>query len=99
MRNSDGDPSLLGTNRNDYILNAYYDRPDDQQKFKKIIEIEKEIIEWRYYVALKDDDEKMQKYLRYLNNIGFNTITKPLKKLKLEKKKKILFIKLISMLR
>jgi len=29
LRNSDGDPNLLGTNRKDYTLNAYYDRPSD----------------------------------------------------------------------
>ncbi len=55
----------------------------DWVKIKKFLEEEKEIIEWRYYVGIKKDDEKMQKYLRYLTAIGFNTITKPLKKIKI----------------
>lgn len=54
----------------------------DWRKVKNLIERDKEVIEWRYYVGVKDDDEKMQKYLRYLNKIGFNVITKPLKKIK-----------------
>lgn len=59
----------------------------DWKKMKDFIEQEKEIVEWRYYVGLKDDDDKMQKYLRYLNKIGFNTLTKPLKKIQLGDKK------------
>lgn len=55
----------------------------DWKKIKDFIEKEKEVVEWRYYVAVKEDDEKMQKYLRYLNKIGFNTTTKPLKKIKI----------------
>lgn len=54
----------------------------DWKKAKEFIEKDKDVIEWRYYTGLKDEDEKMQKYLRYLNKIGFNTITKPLKKIK-----------------
>lgn len=53
----------------------------DWMKAKKIIEENRTIIEWRYYVALKDEDEKMRGYIRYLNNIGFTTLTKPLKKI------------------
>ncbi len=55
----------------------------DWEKMKNYIGKEKEIIEWRYYVGVKDDDEKMQKYLKYLNIVGFDTITKPLKKIKI----------------
>lgn len=55
----------------------------DWKKAKDFIERDKEVIEWRYYAGLKNDDEKMQKYLRYLNAIGFNTSTKPLKKIKI----------------
>ncbi|MDP3882695.1 MAG: NYN domain-containing protein [Candidatus Staskawiczbacteria bacterium] len=54
----------------------------DWKKVKDYIEQEKESIEWRYYVGVKDGDEKMLKYLKHLNLIGFNTITKPLKKIK-----------------
>lgn len=55
----------------------------DWVKVKNYIESEKEVVEWRYYVGIKDADEKMQKYLRYLDAIGFYTFTKPLKKIKL----------------
>ena len=55
----------------------------DWVKVKDFIEREKDVIEWRYYVGVKEDDEKMLKYLKYLNSVGFNTITKPLKKIKI----------------
>lgn len=55
----------------------------DWGKVKNYIEQEKDVIEWRYYVGIKDNDEKMLKYLKYLNLVGFNTITKPLKKIKI----------------
>jgi len=54
----------------------------DWKKVKEYIELEKEVIEWKYYVGVKDNDDKMLKYLKYLNIVGFNTITKPLKKIK-----------------
>ena len=57
----------------------------DWAKVKGFIESEKEVIEWKYYVGIKDGDEKMLKYLKYLNNVGFNTITKLLKKIKINK--------------
>jgi uncharacterized LabA/DUF88 family protein len=57
----------------------------DWKKVKNFLENTKEIIEWRYYVAVKADDEKMQKYLRYLNAIGFSTFAKSLKKIKIQK--------------
>lgn len=56
----------------------------DWKKIKRIIEIGREIIEWRYYVGVKEGDEKMTKYLRYLNNIDFTTFTKPLKKIRID---------------
>lgn len=55
----------------------------DWSKVKQLVESEKEILEWKYYVGLKPDDDRMPKFLRYLNAIGFNTVTKPLKKIKL----------------
>ncbi|HXK32029.1 MAG: hypothetical protein A2Z68_01185 [Candidatus Nealsonbacteria bacterium RBG_13_38_11] len=54
-------------------------------KTKGYLENYKEVIEWRYYVGTKTDDEKMQKYLRYLNAVGFYVFTKSLKKIKIEK--------------
>ena len=55
----------------------------DWKKIKNLIETEKEALDWRYYVGVKKDDEGMRKYLKYLNAIGFNTFTKPLKKIKI----------------
>ncbi|MCX6704924.1 MAG: NYN domain-containing protein [Candidatus Woesebacteria bacterium] len=55
----------------------------DWVKIKNQIDREKEALEWRYYVGVKKDDEKMQRYLGYLNAIGFYAFTKPLKKIKI----------------
>jgi uncharacterized LabA/DUF88 family protein len=55
----------------------------DWKKIKNLIETEKEVLDWRYYVGVKKDDEGMRKYLKYLNAIGFNTFTKSLKKIKI----------------
>ena len=55
----------------------------DWVKIRKLIESEIEVIEWRYYVGVKKDDEKILGYLKYLDKIGFNLSTKPLKKIKI----------------
>ena len=55
----------------------------DWVKIKNQIDGKEEVLEWRYYVGVKKDDEKMQRYLRYLNAIGFYAFTKPLKKIKI----------------
>lgn len=57
----------------------------DWMKVKRLIEKQREIIEWRYYVGVKEGDEKMQSYLKYLNAIGFTLFTKKLKKIKIDK--------------
>jgi len=54
----------------------------DWAKIKDCIQAKKEVIEWRYYVAVKQGDENMLEYLRYLNAIGFSAVTKPLKKIR-----------------
>jgi uncharacterized LabA/DUF88 family protein len=54
----------------------------DWKKAKSLVETEKEALDWRYYVGVKKDDDGMRKYLKYLNAVGFNTFTKPLKKIK-----------------
>ncbi|OGE92803.1 MAG: hypothetical protein A3C85_01560 [Candidatus Doudnabacteria bacterium RIFCSPHIGHO2_02_FULL_48_21] len=54
----------------------------DWFKVKELIESQKDIIEWKYYVGLKDGDEKMRGYLKYLNAIGFTAVTKPLKRIR-----------------
>lgn len=55
------------------------------KKVKDYVENTKEVIEWKYYLGVKADDEGMQKYLRYLNAVGFTVFTKPLKKIKIRK--------------
>ncbi|MBU1045841.1 NYN domain-containing protein [Patescibacteria group bacterium] len=55
----------------------------DWKKMKGYIEPSREVVEWRYYVGVKEGDEKMQKYLRYLDAIGFNLFTKALKKIRI----------------
>lgn len=59
----------------------------DWKKAKNLMGQEKEALDWRYYVGVKKDDEGMRKYLKYLNAIGFNTFTKPLKKIKISGEK------------
>ncbi len=56
----------------------------DWQKVKDYLDLIWEIIECKYYVGLKDEDEKMLKFLRYLDAVGFNVFTKPLKKIKIK---------------
>lgn len=41
-----------------------------------------EILEINYYTGIKNDDEKMKKYLDYLRRLGIKTITKALKIIK-----------------
>ena len=56
---------------------------------KLIIKQGQTTIYWRYYTGLKNGDEKMEKYLNHLKRIGFFVITKPLKKIKLERRQEI----------
>ena len=44
-----------------------------------------DILEMRYYVGIKQNDEKMTSYLRYLDVIGITPVTKPLKIIKISK--------------
>ncbi len=63
----------------------------DWSKLKDFIESKKEVVEWRYYTGLMDNDEKMQKYLRHLDKIGFIAVTKPLKKIKIGEDGKFIY--------
>ena len=56
----------------------------DWMKVRKYLEQDYEISEWRYYIGIKDGDEGMAGFLRYLNAIGIKAITKPLKKIALD---------------
>lgn len=56
----------------------------DWAKIKSEITKNNEVLGWRYYIAVKDDDLKVQKYLKYLDMLGFDVSTKKLKKIKIE---------------
>lgn len=43
-----------------------------------------QVVDFRYYTGLKTDDNKMRKYLKYLDGLGFAVITKPLKEIHIE---------------
>lgn len=57
----------------------------DWVKVKKYLTRTYDIIELKYYTGLKDGDESMKSFLRYLNKVGIDVITKPLKKILLDK--------------
>lgn len=42
-----------------------------------------EVLNLKYYAAVKQDDPKMASFLRYLNSIGIETFTKPLKEVQI----------------
>ncbi|MDO8609191.1 MAG: NYN domain-containing protein [bacterium] len=54
----------------------------DWKKIYKYLNYENDILEVRYYTGIKNNDQKMEKYLSYLRKIGFITNTKPLKVIK-----------------
>src|SRR3989344_6956695 len=54
----------------------------DWVKMRNYLSEERDILEMRYYVGIKENDEKMNSYLRYLDAIGVSTVTKPLKVIK-----------------
>jgi len=58
----------------------------DWKKVKDYLEEKWEILEIRYYTGVKSDDEKMASFLRYLDNVGINPITKPIKVITLNNK-------------
>lgn len=55
----------------------------DWKKVKDCLNEKWDVIEIRYYVGVKPRDERMPKFLRYLDNIGFKPITKPVKVIKI----------------
>jgi len=57
----------------------------DWERVKRVISEEFDALEFRYYVGIKEGDPKMPRYLRYLDKIGFTTVTKPLKKIAIGK--------------
>ena len=53
----------------------------DWAEARKYLVEKHDIVEFKYYVGLKDGDEAMKSFLRYLNKVGINVVTKPLKKI------------------
>ena len=54
----------------------------DFKKLKGLFEKEWDVIGIRYYTGVKIDDKKIASFLRYLDNIGIEPVTKPLKQIK-----------------
>ena len=55
----------------------------DWVKMIKYLSESYDIIETRYYVGVKNDDEKIKKYLKYLDSINITPVTKPLKSIRI----------------
>jgi uncharacterized LabA/DUF88 family protein len=69
--------------------NMFYTQKDigfsiDWKKTKAYLQENYDILEIRYYVGIKENDEKMARYLRYLDAIHFAVITKPMKVIKID---------------
>ena len=54
----------------------------DWQKVKDYLFQSRNVVEYRYYLGIKKDDEKIKKYLGYLDKINFVIVSKPLKVIK-----------------
>lgn len=70
--------------------NIFYTQKDigwiiDWKKVKKYLAQTWDIIEIRYYTGIKEKDQKITNYLRYLRCIGITTVTKPLKRIVTDK--------------
>ena len=57
----------------------------DWKKVRDIMQTEYDVVEIKYYTGIKKGDEKMAKYLKYLDKVNFTVITKPLKTIKIDK--------------
>ena len=53
----------------------------DFKKIKEDLVKKWDVTGIKYYTGVKESDEKMQSFLRYLDNIGIEPVTKPLKKI------------------
>ena len=56
----------------------------DWQKLKMLLSQYYDIVELRYYTGVKADHDPMLQFLRFLQHIGFITVTKPVKKITLD---------------
>lgn len=57
----------------------------DWAKMKNYVSETYEVVELIYYTGLKNNDEAMKSFLRYLSKVGVGVVTKPLKKILLGK--------------
>lgn len=55
----------------------------DWNKLVDYLKEQWDVLEIRYYTGVKEDDEKMKKFLKYLNHLGVVTVTKSLKVIKI----------------
>jgi len=56
----------------------------DWKKTRDYLKEKWDISEIRYYAGVKENDEKMASFLRYLDNVGITPITKPIKIIKVD---------------
>ena len=54
----------------------------DFEKIKKHLKNRYDVVDIKYYTGVKKDDQKIKKFLRYLDRIEIEPITKPLKQIK-----------------
>ena len=67
--------------------NMFYTQQDmgwtlDWKKVTVYLRTKWDVADIRYYTGIKDNDIKMQKYLKYLGHIGIKVASKPLKQIK-----------------
>lgn len=71
--------------------NMFYTQKDigftiDWKKTKEYLEKNYDVLEIYYYVGIKNNDDKIMNYLKYLDAIQFNVKTKPIKIIKIDNK-------------
>lgn len=59
----------------------------DFDKLLKLFKKEYDILNTKYYTGIKKNDVKMKSFLRYLDKVGIEPITKPLKEIKTDRGK------------
>ena len=70
--------------------NVFYAQKDngffiDWRKMTEYLKKDNDVLEVRYYIGVKKEDEKMTSYLKYLDAIHFVVMIKPLKVIKIKK--------------
>jgi len=57
----------------------------DWQKVKDYLNQKWDVVDYRYYIGLKQGDDKIRNYLKYLDYLDITVISKPLKVIKISK--------------